>query len=54
MSFFGSDCSSREEDPLIRNQNKIISYAAQEYSPAGLRIHNCGVVFEVRNPTLCK
>lgn len=30
-----SDSSSGEEDPLIKNQNKIIAYGAQEYGPPG-------------------
>lgn len=33
-----SDSSSGEEDPLIKNQNNIISYGAQEYSPTAVRI----------------
>jgi hypothetical protein len=41
----GSDSSSGEEDPLIKNQSKIISYGAQEYNPSRVRIHNCSIVF---------
>jgi hypothetical protein len=35
-----SDSSSGEEDPLIKSQNKIISYGVQEYSPSGVRIYD--------------
>lgn len=35
-----SDSSSGEEDPLIKNQNNIISYGAQEYSPSGVRTYD--------------
>jgi hypothetical protein len=35
-----SDSSSGEEEPLIKKQNKIVSYGAQEYSSTGVRICN--------------
>jgi hypothetical protein len=40
-----SDSSSGEEEPLIKNQNKIISYGAQEYGPSGVRIYNLYLFF---------
>jgi hypothetical protein len=43
-----SDSSSGEEDPLIKKQNKIISYGAQEYSPSGVRIYNLLYRFVLR------
>jgi hypothetical protein len=33
-----SDSSSGEEEPLIRNQNKIISYGAQERCSSGVSL----------------
>jgi hypothetical protein len=37
-AMFGSDSGSGEEDSLIQNKHKIISYGAQEHSALGVRM----------------